>query len=80
MTDLAVLSLFLSLEVKKIQMFYDPLTLSYASIWWQVKELQHIFRNTYCRVLVLTDRIWSEAEERVRVMTVGCTLVPCFNR
>lgn len=32
--------------------------------------------HTYCRVLVLTDSVWSEAEERVRVMTVGSTLVP----
>lgn len=32
----------------------------------------------YCRVFVLTDRVWSE--ERARVMTVGSTLVPWFIR
>lgn len=32
----------------------------------------------YCRVLVLTERVWSE--ERANVMTVGSTLVPWFIR
>lgn len=42
--------------------------------------LTHVVGGTYCRVLVLTDSVGSEAEERVRVMTVGSTLVPWFIR
>lgn len=38
----------------------------------------HVEGVAYCRVLVLTEIVWSE--ERASVMTVDSTLVPWFIR
>lgn len=46
--------------------------------FWQYMWTVSNYMHTYCLVLVLTDRVWSEGP--VRVMTVGSTFVPCFIR